>query len=223
MTARGNARLSGVLLLGLLATLVIWRSTTGSIDTDVDGFQSSLNDLIEGRQRFLLGLAALLVAGVCSASLAGPLYLAFQDRDRSLALVGAFALAGLAMTLTVMFIAGFALDQLAQTSPRDPATETVARATALLMKGGRDAAFGAFLPLILLAFGGLIVRKAELPRWLGWLAVASGILNLLFWLDPISPTLGVVGRIGFVAAWIWLLAMGVAMMRSGMVATTAER
>lgn len=215
MSVRANERLCGILLIGLLVALVIWRPTAGSVETDIEGFRSSLNDLLEERQRFLMGLAVLIVASACAISLAGPLYLAFRDHDRTLGLVGAFALAGLAATLAGMFMAGFALDQLAQTTPQDVASETVARATALVMKGGRDAAFGAFLPLSLLAFGGAIIRAAPLPRWLGWLAVVSAALNLFFWLDPISEGLGAVGRIGVVGAWLWLFVTGIWMLRRG--------
>jgi hypothetical protein len=70
--------------------------------------------------------------------------------------------------------------------------------------------FGTFFPLSLFAFGALVIRSRAVPRGLGWMALATGVLIPAFWVG-----LWPVGMVGMLLAAIWLVLLGVWMVVSG--------
>jgi hypothetical protein len=72
------------------------------------------------------------------------------------------------------------------------------------------AAFGGFA-VLLLAAGITTVRRPALPRWLGWVAIVSGVLALPARLGVIGSALGL----------IWILVVGILIFRNDLVAKSA--
>ena len=72
--------------------------------------------------------------------------------------------------------------------------------------------WGVVIPLYLVA----ILTTRVVPRWIGWLGLAVGLFG--GWVGvfgPLSPTLEGVGAFGFIGFFVFMLALGVAMLRSG--------
>ncbi|HUA74698.1 MAG TPA: hypothetical protein VL988_08055 [Solirubrobacteraceae bacterium] len=88
----------------------------------------------------------------------------------------------------------------------DPARLTPAAAQTLnLLANDLVLTSGAGFFLFGLCAGAIILRGVAFPKWLGWLALAMG---LLFVLPPIEP-------LGFVLLLVWCVAVSVGMLRQG--------
>ena len=74
-----------------------------------------------------------------------------------------------------------------------------------------------FLGAALVVLGALLVRSplsggateaaSTIPRWVGWLAVVSGLLTLLFWLAAIDEALFLIAAIGLIGGLLTQLAV----------------
>jgi LytS/YehU family sensor histidine kinase len=63
-------------------------------------------------------------------------------------------------------------------------------------------------------FAVAVLRTRALPRWIGWLGILVGALA--GWLGLLSPASGVVesiSSIGFIGFFVFMLSMGVAILR----------
>ena len=72
--------------------------------------------------------------------------------------------------------------------------------------------WGVVIPLYSVA----ILTTRVVPRWIGWLGLAVGLFG--GWVGvfgSLSPILEGVGAFGFIGFFVFMLAMGVAMLRSG--------
>ena len=58
-----------------------------------------------------------------------------------------------------------------------------------------------------------ILRTSIIPKWVGWLGLPSVVLVWLSTLDPVLETLSVLDDIAFVLFMVWLVAMGVVLLR----------
>jgi hypothetical protein len=85
-------------------------------------------------------------------------------------------------------------------------------ATALVTNSsGNFLGWGVAVPMFAVA----ILRTRALPRWIGWLGILVGVLA--GWLGLLSPASGVIegiSSIGFIGFFVFMLSMGVAMLRS---------
>jgi hypothetical protein len=61
-----------------------------------------------------------------------------------------------------------------------------------------------------------ILQTRLFPRWIGWLALAVGLLaGWIGMLSPLADAFEVISSLGFLAFFIFIPAMGVAMLRRG--------
>lgn len=61
--------------------------------------------------------------------------------------------------------------------------------------------------------GVAILRTSVVPRWMAWLALAVALMRWQGLLEPVSDAFRAFGYVGFMAAGMWALAMGVIMLR----------
>ena len=99
----------------------------------------------------------------------------------------------------------------------------VARAVAAATHGPSLVAMAALVGLPLLLFGIAIVLD-EYPSWLGWAGIVIGGITAvgavgLFLLPSLFPGFLLYGVLGSVVAQLWLLAIGIVMLRAGHRAT----
>jgi len=84
-------------------------------------------------------------------------------------------------------------------------------ATALVTNSaGNVLGWGVAVPMFAVA----ILRTRALPRWIGWLGILVGVLA--GWLGLLSPASGVIegiSGIGFIGFFVFMLSMGVAILR----------
>jgi hypothetical protein len=84
-------------------------------------------------------------------------------------------------------------------------------ATALVTNSaGNFLGWGIAVPMFAVA----ILRTGALPRWIGWLGILVGVLA--GWLGLLSPASGVIegiSSIGFIGFFVFMLSMGVAILR----------
>jgi len=84
-------------------------------------------------------------------------------------------------------------------------------ATALVTNSaGNFLGWGVAVPM----FGAAILTTRALPRWIGWLGILVGVLA--GWLGLLSPASGVIegiSSIGFIGFFVFMLSMGVAILR----------
>jgi hypothetical protein len=83
-------------------------------------------------------------------------------------------------------------------------------------------AWGVAVPIFALA----VLRTGALPRWIGWLGIFVGVVG--GWIGALglaSSTLEDVSALGFLAFFVWMAAMGIAMLgraRRQRIATSAR-
>lgn len=88
--------------------------------------------------------------------------------------------------------------------------DTFAATALVINSAGNFLGWGVAVPLFALA----ILRTRALPRWIGWLGLLVGILA--GWLGLLSPASGVIegiSSIGFIGFFVFMLSMGVAILR----------
>jgi hypothetical protein len=84
-------------------------------------------------------------------------------------------------------------------------------ATALVTNAaGNFLGWGAVVPLYAVA----ILTTRALPRWIGWLGLLVGVLaGWLGLLSPASSVISSVSSIGFIGFFVFMLSMGIALLR----------
>ena len=212
LTKRNTERLAGLVLLGILVSLIVSSSVGPEIDTRREEFRESLLD-IANHPRLMAGVLAVgFVGDLLMVALGGLLYLVFRAHERSLALFGAFGFLAAGMTFIVADGAGYGLRSMAQDFTKVSGAEVdaifaSARGMALLADFASLAAV-TFIALALLAFGALVIWSQALPRALGWLSVAGGALIPFFWLSLLIHGAWIVGFTGLVLLMLLQLLLG---------------
>ena len=88
--------------------------------------------------------------------------------------------------------------------------DTFARSSLLMNYVGNALSWAVAVPL----FAYAILKTRALPRWIGWLgffvAAVAGWLGLF---GPASSVIEGIAFVGFVAFFVWLLSMGIALLR----------
>jgi hypothetical protein len=92
------------------------------------------------------------------------------------------------------------------------ATADTFAATALVTNAaGNFLNFGVVVPLYAVA----ILTTRALPRWIGWLGLLVGALaGWLGLLSPASSVIANISNIGFIGFFVFMLTMGIALLRS---------
>jgi hypothetical protein len=149
----------------------------------------------------LFGVAALL--GFCEALRGGPALLGFAP---------AAAAVGLALVeISHLIPIALGYEMVPDFTEANGATFDTFAALALVLNYTGDALIWAFVvPL----YGWAALKTRVVPRWIGWLGlfvgVTAGVFNLL---SPASTLIENLTFIGFVGFFVWIAAMGVALLR----------
>jgi hypothetical protein len=88
--------------------------------------------------------------------------------------------------------------------------DTFAATALVINSAGNFLGWGVAVPMFAVA----ILRTRAVPRWIGWLGLVVGVLA--GWLGLLSPTSGVIegiSSIGFFGFFVFMLSMGVAILR----------
>lgn len=224
-------RLAGVVLLVFAALLVVsiaLGSTTTANPLARGETEEMLRDMNDDET--LTGvLSAVNVASdtVVLVVLAGALYVAFRDRSPALAVLGALSFAAASVAFALTDATGVALQYLAADFTSEGGAAGVAAGDPAILQSARVLALPAFLGVLvaltfvgvgLLSFGLLIATAPEgelnPPRWMGFLAAASGLVAFFGWIVVADWETGMavvaVAMVGIVAFAVvlggWLLA-----------------
>jgi hypothetical protein len=219
-------KLAGVVLL-VAPVLIVVGFLVGAVTGELDPFaQDDLEEMLElihdNRALYVLSVAAFIaIDAIVLVAAAALLYLAFRDRSRPLALIGAFGMlvatgAFLAHDAAVLTLAFLADDFMEAGGPGgvasgDASILQTARAVSILQGlvalTGQTAAGIGFA-----SFGVLIAWAPEgdrnPPRWLGLAGFAGGLGLFATWLLLVNHTAG-----GFVTL---LAELGVIVMVTGL-------
>lgn len=198
---------------------------------DADPFERSeiddlLLDINDHKDAVVASVAfAIVTDAVLGFAVAAGLYLAFRRRDRLLALIGFASIVAASAGFMASDAGRFTLFFLAEdfdrggpegVGPGNALTLEVARAVGI-SSGLADLIAATAFGFALIAFGALIAwspagNGATPPRWLGWIAVLSGIAFFLTWLLAVTEdafvifiAAGLGALIFFVVLGAWLL------------------
>lgn len=215
ISKRAIDRICGVLLILLPAVLITSIATGSKFETYEQTAMRSLQTISDNQALFTASTIFLFLTGLVSISLATALYLSFRDHETTLALFGAIWVLVMGVTLIVGAVGGLVVNHMADAFDGTSGSNATmiansARPMQHIYEDSGLLGFGTFFPLSLFAFGALVIRSRAVPRGLGWMALATGVLIPAFWVG-----LWPVGMVGMLLAAIWLVLLGVWMVVSG--------
>ena len=222
----GIERIAGILLLLLPVFVIVSIVTKVEIDTDIDEFRGSLQDIANDSGRHLIGVSFALIADLLAVALAGAFYLVFRSHERSLALLAAFGFLAMGLMFAVEEMSGFALYSLAKqfetaVNPAADSIVTSALAIALIGEFAHEIAI-TFFGLAVLLSGVLIVRSGAVHRLIGWPAGLGGFLMLFHWLRFLQEDRIFIARVGLIGTLIFFLLTGIWLLLRGTQETATE-
>ena len=214
--------LSAVAVPALFVLGVVIVSATGGPDTVIpetgDGLVTWIEDVRDARTGFELGAGLVVVGGVVGIVA----MLGFFDVLRGAGpLMIVAPVTGIVGLVFVTFSHVVPIVMAAELVPDFTGADASARAglqtTGDLMAGmalatnyvGDVLAWGVAVPIFALA----VLRTGALPRWIGWLGILVGVVG--GWIGALglaSSTLEDVSALGFLAFFVWMAAMGIAML-----------
>jgi hypothetical protein len=222
-------------MLLLVALLIVALFTATTPDTDVDKFADDFRDAADDTP-YLIGQAMQILVGVFVALLGASLYVLFRGRDRFLSLVGYTGF----VLMAALFVAGAAANITVHNLAESLSNGTTIAGEAEVQEIGRaltDVGDGAFFlgvtffAIGLLGFGAAILGLTQTvegvtpvalpgvpPTWLGWLAIAAGVLYLLAWLGLATEVFFVALIVAFLLTIVWYLVFGIWLLRSKAIA-----
>jgi hypothetical protein len=196
---------------------------TGGPDTVIpetgDGLRTWVGDVVDDRTGFAIGTGMVVLAGILLAVALIGFYDVLRDAGPAMILapvlgICGFVLVTISHSLPIVMAEEFAPDfagggPVARTTLQT--TGDVTAGTALATNYVGDLMIWAVaVPL----FGLAAVRTRAVPRWIGWLGVGVGLDG--GWIGAfgiVSTTVEDVTAIGFLGFFVWMLAMGVALLR----------
>ena len=172
-----------------------------------------------GRAAFLAsGWVILLVPVLAIAAVLG-LYYALRQAGHLLWIAVVASVSG-ALLVQVSHIIPLAMawelapGYVAASDATKPALEVIARTLAMSSQLMNTVGDTLFLGVGILLFAISILRTSVLPKWTGWLGLVPAVLwGWLGLLNPISDVIEGIGTIGFLAFFLWMVAIGVTMLR----------
>lgn len=194
-------RTAGVLMLLIVALFAALTFVEFGVDVSQEHFRDDFRDkIVQDQEMFAAGLVLSSVMSLVMIGGAGALYSTFRPHEPMLATVGAYGFLAGGVLLLIGAATGVALHDLAAEwsgagAARAEQVLISARAVALVFEFLANIAF-LLLFAGVLAFGGLIVWTGAMPRWLGGLAVLSGVLQ------------GLSLTVGLITGALWDLVMG---------------
>jgi hypothetical protein len=191
----------------MLAVAVQVVTRAASYDSSAP-FAEALQMIAANQGLYLVSVSAGQVSNIFLVALTAGLYFTFQGHQSQLALLGALTFLAAALTWLMSGAAGIALASLAQefsvaSGTAAEITAGNARAVDLVREAAGRTGF-TLAALSLMVFGFLIAWRDAVPKWLGWLGLAVGVLMFLIWNDDAA----VLHRIGGAGYLLWLLITG---------------
>ena len=216
----GVEKLLGLLLIVLIPALIVSVLLDKGVNTHEQGFEQTVREIVDHERVFAAGMAARLAASLVLAGVAVISYLVFRRHNQLFALVGSSLFMLLGVTFLIAAIGSFALLDVSHAyedahGPSSAMVAASARPLSELVQAAMFVGLIGFLPLGLLTFGTLISWRRVVPRWIGWLAVASGLLMLSIWLSGLTDAFWLVAMVGTLGALVWLLVTGAWMVVRG--------
>ena len=228
MTGTQLNRAVGVLFIVfpvlIVVSVILSQIAVGDdVDPARDAIAESLADINDNEGAYLVGVAFDTASNVIGVALAAAVYVLFRGRDRVLALVAFAGLLAANITFMIADIGWFTLHRLAEDLAEggaggagDAEVLELAR-TVAWMTGYSQLVSLSFLGSGLIVLGALIAfsRQSDgttaaastVPRWVGWLAAASGTLILLSWLATIDEALFLIALIGLLGSLVFQLSL----------------
>ena len=218
LSKRGTERLAGALAISAALALLMTIITIVPVDLESRAeIRESLPDLVDDEARHFISWSFNFVAGLLTIAVGAAFYLVFRAQERSLALFGAFWLLAAGVAFTVATMAFFALFDLADdfVTASGFAEPDAALSAAMGFGVVGYLAYQTGLTLLglgLIPIGILIAWSATVPRWMGWLGAAGGVVILFMWSligGDIAEVVGIVtGIAGGTAILLFLFILG---------------
>ena len=212
VTQRNIERLTGLVFLALLASIIIGFAISPEMDTNREEFTDTLVDIATHPRETAAFLGVVVVGHLLTVALAGFLYLVFRPHERNLALLGSFAFVAAGAVFMGADAVTFALRSLAEdflVARGAEGSAIFSNARALALAGEFFIGVGfTFIALAVLAYGALVIWSGAVPHALGWLSAAGGALLPFFWLIPIADGFWIVGFIGLMLILLLQLLLG---------------
>jgi len=221
-------KVAGVTLLLLVALVIVNTVLVTAAVGDADplkrgDIEGMLRDINDNEALYFLGIAfSIATDAVVLLAAAAMLYLVLRDRSRVLAMLGfagllASGIAFLAADTASLTVGVLAADFVEKggaggIAAGDPVILQSARAVAAL-QGLADSIGNTALGFGLLALGSLLAwapaGEVNPPRWLGGLAILSGLAMLLSWVAAANEDVGIViVSIGIIGTLLLLVILG---------------
>jgi Domain of unknown function (DUF4386) len=207
-----TARVAGVLSLLVLVGLVLGFIFGETPSASRDDIGDDLADVADDNEFYLTGQGVQVVISVLVPILGAALYTLFRERDRFPALLGFGSFFAFGILFAVSAACFVTLEQLATDLEEGGAggagaAEVLETARTLTTIGDATFFLGiTFFAVGLIGFGLAMAYSAEdlVPSWIGWSAVAAGVLYLLGWGFVASEWLFILVGAGFLVTLVWL-------------------
>ena len=232
MTWLTMSRVIGALMLLLVVGLVLGFIFAQTPDASREDIAEDLADIGDDEVIYGIGQAVQITVGILVAILGATLFSALRLRNHWLASVGLVGFVGLGIMFAASSAAYVPLSDLANDLEEGGAggageAEVLEIARALTLVGDGLFFLGiSFFAVGLIGFGLVMavgpqiaavaagpgtIRAAVIspPTWLGWIAVAAGVLYLLGWLFLVTDFFFILVALGFLLTLIWYLAGGI--------------
>ncbi|HET9200406.1 MAG TPA: DUF4386 family protein [Dehalococcoidia bacterium] len=226
------SRVAGALMLLLVVGLVLGFIFAQTPDASREDIAEDLADVADDDVVYGIGQAVQIAVGFLVAILGATLFSGLRLRNHWLASIGLVGFVGLGIMFCASSAAYVTLNDLANDLEEGGAggageAEVLEVARAMTILGDGFFFLGiSFFAIGLLGFGLLMavgpqiaavgvspqgVRAAVLspPTWLGWVAVAAGVLYLVGWLFLVSEWFFILVAVAFLLTLIWYLAGGI--------------
>jgi hypothetical protein len=198
-------------------------AATGGPDTVIpetgDGLRTWVRDVVDDRTGFAIGTGMVVLAGILLAVALIGFYDVLRYAGPAMILAPVLGIFGVVLvtishSLPIVMAEQFAPDF----AGAGPTARTTLQTTGDLMAGtalatnyvGDLMIWAVAVPL----FGLAAVRTRAVSRWIGWLGVLVGVVG--GWIGAfgiVSTTVEDITAIGFLGFFVWMLAMGVALLR----------
>jgi Domain of unknown function (DUF4386) len=220
-TIGGIAAVMGVVIFVLGGVI---GAATGGPDTVIpetgDGLTTWVGDVVDNRTGFDIGTGMVVLAGILLAVALLGFYDVLRDAGPAMILAPVLGIFGLVLvtishSLPIVMAEEFASDF----AGAGPSARITLQTTGDLMAGtalatnyvGDLLLWAVAVPL----FGLAAVRTRAVPRWIGWLGLFVGVVG--GWIGAfgiVSSAVEDITAIGFLAFFVWMIAMGVALLRA---------
>lgn len=230
--ARANEILGGTLLLLMLASsilAVVFASTVGTTyNVKPDQVPDVLRLVADRWWMHQLEIAFDLLSFIALVALSGAMYLIFASHNRTLATLGALAMAAGGIILAIHDVLWFVFPSVAKEyvlAADFRASFLADLGMVLMLVANWCLSVGiAFMGLGILLFGILFVRSAVTSLWIGWIGVVAGVLLVAgTWLPRVDTEWYMIWTIMSAPVLVWEASLGLTLILRGVNQTDQAR